>query len=82
LSQDEARALSSIGLGAIVHEPDPYTPASHLAVDCWLYLGGWHPERLPLYLAGQRIGDLAGLVQGLITIRDTIEAHKSQRATS
>lgn len=31
-------------------DPPPPTPDVLAALQCWQFLGGWYPERLPVYL--------------------------------
>lgn len=38
--------------------------------DCWRFLGGWRPERLPYYLALNDVEDVDLLIDGLIALRD------------
>lgn len=37
--------------------PPPLLPAAYLALHCWHWLGGWHPERLALYATWHELPD-------------------------
>jgi hypothetical protein len=44
------------------------------ALHCWHFMGGWHPERLPIYAALHDVDDLGALVEMALAIRDAQES--------
>lgn len=64
------RRLEAAGLGELVAEPDPLLPVCAEAVSMWNWLGGWQPERLPVYCALHGASDVELLTELLIVIRD------------
>lgn len=42
-----------------------------LTVHAWQWMGGWCPERLPIYLALHPMDDVETLMHLLLVIRDT-----------
>jgi hypothetical protein len=64
------RRLDALGLGEIVAEPAPLLPDCHEAIGAWNWLGGWHPEHLPTYVALHGCDDLELLTDLLMVIRN------------
>lgn len=68
--------FQSMGLGGLVAEPAAYSVDSEIAISAWRFLGGWFPERLGLFLALQPVADIGSLLEGLMAIRESIDAHQ------
>lgn len=45
------RQLHDAGLGDLFAAPDDLRPAGELALQCWGWCEGWHPERWPVFEA-------------------------------
>jgi hypothetical protein len=52
------------------------TPRAQWALEWWMHLEGYRPERLPVFAALYEIGDVDELLVYLRTIRDTLKAPK------
>lgn len=61
--------------------PPPPTAACEEARYCWNWLGGWHPERIGVYLTFHACADVHGLMERLLAIRERLdeEAQKPAR---
>lgn len=64
------RELRRRGLGALLESPRPLSPEAMDALACWRFMGGWCPERLPLWLALNPCADIEALLRRLEAIRD------------
>lgn len=66
-----------MGLEDLIEQPEPLSVSQYEALRCWAFLGGWYPERLPLWLALYPCQDVSALVERLLAIRDAgIEASR------
>jgi hypothetical protein len=61
-------------LAAAQAEQVALTPRAQWALEWWLYLDGYRPERLPAFAALYEIGDVDELLTYLRTIRDVVNA--------
>lgn len=63
--------MKESGFGMLVnYGPPKLSGKASLASRAWNWLGGWHPERLPVYLALYPCDDVYGLVERLVVLRD------------
>ena len=63
------------GLGLLVSGERPrLNGKAAIASKAWNWLGGWYPERLPVYLALYPCDDVHGLVARLVVLRDACAA--------
>lgn len=67
------RKLKARGMGALLEQPRPLSEHAAEALACWRFLGGWQPERLPVWLALHPADDVDALVRRLEAIRDARE---------
>jgi hypothetical protein len=67
------RRLRAAGYGGLLESPRPLSVAAAQAVHCWRFLDGWHPERLPLYLALYPVDDIDGLIDRVQAIRAAVD---------
>lgn len=72
------RALQAAGMADLVEAPQPLSPAAEMALDCWGFCAGWHPERWPVYEALQPVPDWHHHIELLRVIRS--EMHKAEKA--
>lgn len=64
-----APSLSALGLDED-EELEPPISGAQQVEHCWHFLGGWYPERLPIFLALNDVDDVDHLVAGLMALRD------------
>lgn len=57
-------------MGRLIEQPRPLSEGAAEALACWKFLGGWQPERLPIWLALHPTDDIEALVLRLEAIRD------------
>jgi hypothetical protein len=67
------RELKRRGMGALLEPAKPLTAEQVEALACWRFLGGWYPERLPLWLALHPTDDIEALICRLEAIRDAVD---------
>jgi hypothetical protein len=72
-SRSAAAKLASMGF-EVAPEPGPPDVLEARALHCWSFMGGWHPERLPVYVALHDVDDLAAVMEAVVAIRDAQEA--------
>ena len=66
------------GLGLLVDVERPKLSGQALvASSAWNWLGGWYPERLPMYLALYPCDDVHALVARLLVLRDACSKAES-----
>jgi hypothetical protein len=53
-----------------VADPPPPGPDEIRALHCWGFLGGWHPERLPMYDALYGVDDFDLMIELLLLLRN------------
>lgn len=55
---------------------EPLSVAGQIALECWGWCGGWHPERWPVYEALHPVPDWHHTIELMRVIR--AELHKAQ----
>jgi hypothetical protein len=50
---------------------------NELAFNVWRFCAGWNPERIPLAAAYYGVEDVDLLVEQLMALNETIDAHKA-----
>ena len=62
------------GFADLVEAPGAPDELEARALHCWNFMGGWHPERLPVYAALYDVDDIGAVVEATVAIRDAQEA--------
>jgi hypothetical protein len=52
-------------------------PANELAFKVWRFCAGWNPERIPIAATYYGVEDVDLLVEQLMELRATIDAHEA-----
>lgn len=64
--------MREAGLGDLIAEPEPPTADELMVLHCWAFLGGWQPERLPLYEELFGIDDWDLMIELLLALRTAL----------
>ena len=71
--------MKDSGFGLLVDYDAPkLNDKALLASNAWNWLGGWYPERLPVYLALYPCNDVHALVARLLVLRDACSKTESK----
>lgn len=60
-----------------IGEPEPLLPLARMALECWGWCGGWHPERWPVFEALHPVPDWDALIELMRVIRAELHQAKS-----
>lgn len=75
------RAIQAAGFGDLLEPPDPITPAAEMALECWGFCAGWHPERWPVFEALHPVPDWHHHIELLRVIRSTLRELEDAKPT-
>ena len=71
--------LAVLGISVAEAAPAPLSAAGELAVACWNFCDGWHPERWPIFDALHAVDDWPQMAELMQAIRDATKAQHDHK---
>ena len=68
-SQPEAQKMEAAGLGGLAAPAPEQLPECEVARNCWLFCGGWNPERWAAYESLCPVEDWGMIIELMMVIR-------------